>query len=450
LEEFNTVTIYGGGEVTIRALQSGDANFAPALDVEQSFTVSRASQSIEFDPIPDLIYGDSFAPKILTSSNLPASLIVLSGPASIYNDTVETVGTGEVTIRASQPGDIAYEAAADVDQSFSIAPAPVQVTIFNTIQFYDGTPKPVTVTTNPFSVAVSVTYNGSELPPTEAGSYTVVAEVVLPNYVGMATDTLTIMSVATPTVTQHPQDITVSAGAYATFSVTASSATALSYLWLKDGIAIPGATTRNLIVRKVTAADVGAYHAVVSNIAGSVSSKSAMLNVGELPSITTQPQPFLATVGDTANFSVVAAGSEPLSYQWRKSNTAISGATSASLVLTNVQIGDAGPYNVVVSNPAGSVTSASANLTILVPPTITSQPQGQTVNSGRNATFSVSATGTTPLSYQWHKDGVRISGATSSALRIKRTTPADSGTYTVVVTSSRGSVTSDPAVLVVQ
>src|SRR5690606_27748273 len=134
------------------------------------------------------------------------------------------------------------------------------------------------------------------------------------------------------------------------------------------------------------------------------------------PSITTQPVSQNVNAGANATFTVSASGTGPLSYQWRFNGANISGATATSYTRSNVQSGDAGNYSVVVSNAAGSATSANAALTVNVPPSITTQPVSQTVNAGANVTFTVSASGTAPLSYQWRFNGANISGATASSL----------------------------------
>ena len=84
-----------------------------------------------------------------------------------------------------------------------------------------------------------------------------------------------------------------------------------------------------------------------------------------VPVIITQPTSLTVNQGTSATFSVVADGTAPLTYQWMKDGSPISGAGSASLSLSNVSTTDAGNYQVVVSNPAGSVTSALATLTVL-------------------------------------------------------------------------------------
>lgn len=170
------------------------------------------------------------------------------------------------------------------------------------------------------------------------------------------------------------------------------------------------------------------------------------------PGITTQPQSQTVTVGANVTFSVVASGTAPLSYQWRKDGANISGATTSSYTKSNVQAGDAGNYSVLVSNAAGSVASANAVLTVNgsgTPPAITTQPSGQIVDEGGSVTFSVVATGTAPLTYQWRKNAANISGATASSYTKSNVQASDAGNYSVVVANGFGSVTSSDAVLIV-
>lgn len=93
---------------------------------------------------------------------------------------------------------------------------------------------------------------------------------------------------------------------------------------------------------------------------------SNILNIGppSAPTITSQPAGITVPAGGSATFSVVAAGSLPLTYQWRKDGTAISGATNPTLTLSNVQSANGGSYTVVVSNSLGNATSNAATLTI--------------------------------------------------------------------------------------
>jgi hypothetical protein len=170
---------------------------------------------------------------------------------------------------------------------------------------------------------------------------------------------------------------------------------------------------------------------------------------GQSPAITTQPQNQTAFIGQNATFSVAANGPGPLSYRWRFNGTDIPGATSTSLTLSNVHIGNAGSYSVVVFNAAGSAASAIATLTVRQPPAITAQPANQFVRPGINATFSVAATGNGFLRYQWQRDGTNIFGATNNTLVISNAQFASEGIYRVIVTDSIGPAFSNPAQLLI-
>jgi len=177
-------------------------------------------------------------------------------------------------------------------------------------------------------------------------------------------------------------------------------------------------------------------------------------SVPTTPSITTQPSSQTVIAGQTASFSVAATGTAPLSFQWKKNGVAISGAMSSSYTTSATATSDSGAqFTVLVSNAAGSVTSAAAMLTVnagAVAPSITTQPSSQTVSAGQTASFSVAATGSALLSFQWKKNGVTITGAASSSYTTPATVTSDSGElFTVTVSNSAGSATSTAARLTV-
>jgi hypothetical protein len=162
---------------------------------------------------------------------------------------------------------------------------------------------------------------------------------------------------------------------------------------------------------------------------GLVSQSGGMKAVA--PTIAAQPANQIVTVGQSATFSVAATGTAPLNYQWQKNSANISGATTASYTTPAALAGDNGAkFDVVVSNGAGNLTSTMATLTVnaaAVAPAITTQPVSQTVTVGQTATFSVAATGTAPLNYQWQKNSANISGATAASYTTPATTLADNG-----------------------
>ena len=347
--------------------------------------------------------------------------------------------------------------------------------------------------------------------------------------------------VTKPAISTQPKSQTVNEGSSVTFSVVATGTTPLSYQWYKGSSKISGATGSSYTISSAKSSDAGSYTVTVSNSAGSVTSSAATLTVNIKPTITTQPKSQTVNEGSSVTFSVVATGTTPLKYQWKKNGSNISGATGSSYTISSVKTSDAGSYTVTVSNSAGSVTSSAATLTVNVPvtlisitingnssvdvgstatytctaaysngafktvtptwsissgtsyasitsagiltgkaagtatvqakyteggvtktatknvtvnavvvkPTITTQPKSQTVNEGDSVTFSVTASGTTPLSYQWKKDGSNISGATGSSYTISNAKSGDAGSYTVMVSNSAGSVTSSAATLTV-
>ena len=173
---------------------------------------------------------------------------------------------------------------------------------------------------------------------------------------------------------------------------------------------------------------------------------------GFAPAITNQPADQAVTAGQTATFAVGASGTEPLSYQWYfNTNTLLGGAASSLLEIVNAQTNDAGGYSVIVSNAYGSVTSAVARLTVLgAAPAIVTQPADQTIMVGQDATFTVGASGTGPLAYQWYYNtNTLLADRTNSALLITNAQTNDAGAYLVVVSNSIGSATSAVARLTV-
>jgi len=167
------------------------------------------------------------------------------------------------------------------------------------------------------------------------------------------------------------------------------------------------------------------------------------------PVIFDPPQSQNIAVGSNVVFHVRASSAALLSYQWNFNDNPISGATNEMLVVSNVLAAAAGNYTVTVSNTFGSVPSNPATLIVSAGPKITKQPRSQTVLVGGNAAFTVTASGTPPLSYEWQFNSRPISGATGPILIVNSVQIADAGSYSVLVTNSVQSVLSDFATLTV-
>lgn len=252
-----------------------------------------------------------------------------------------------------------------------------------------------------------------------------------------------------PSITAHPEQRTACAAGSVSFSVTATGTAPLSYQWRKDGTPIPGATGPTYTIGSVAAGNAGTYTVVVTNTAGSATSNPATLSVNTAPSVSAQPASQAVCLGSPATLSVTATGTAPLTYQWKKDGSDIAGAVNASHTINPVTAGDAGSYTVVITNACGSVTANAATLTVNTAPSITTHPAPQTVRVGDPVTLSVAATGTTPLSYQWQKNGSDIAGAAGASHTIATAAASDAGSYAVVVTNVCGRAISDPATLTV-
>jgi len=292
--------------------------------------------------------------------------------------------------------------------------------------------------------------------PADAGSYA----VVVTNSLGAATSAVATLTVCLPPqITLQPESQTNILGATATFSVGVTGTPPFSYQWRKDNVVLPGATGDRFSLTNLQVSSAGAYTVVITNLAGAATSQVAVLTIMLPPEITVQPQNQTVAVGAGVSFSVSASGTSPLSFQWQHSGTNLaaggrwSGVNSAVLTLINAQPADAGSYAVVVTNSLGAVTSAAATLTVCLPPQITVPPESQTVAVGAGVSFSVTASGTSPLSFQWQLSGTNLvaggrwSGINSPVLTLTNVQPADAGPYAVVVSNSFGSVTSSVAYL---
>jgi pectate lyase len=168
------------------------------------------------------------------------------------------------------------------------------------------------------------------------------------------------------------------------------------------------------------------------------------------PVIDTPPSPVTVNAGQPIRLTVAATlGNPKASIQWYKDGTAIPAATASELLIPSASAGDIGSYTVALSNAAGTVTSPAAAVHVITPTVIVTQPASQTVVAGSDVTFTVSATGQPPFSYQWFKGGAAIAGATGQTLTLQNVQGGDAGTYSVKITSPTSSATSAGATLTV-
>ncbi len=279
----------------------------------------------------------------------------------------------------------------------------------------------------------------------DAGSY----DVIVSGTCGSVMSTAVALTVnAQPTITSHPPSKTICEGEFTNIPVFATG-TGLSYQWRKNGVNIAGAITSTLQITSASLADVGNYDVVVTGACGAVTSNVASLTVNPRTALTAQPISQTVCAGTAVSFSVAATGSG-LTYQWRKDNVNVSGATASTLVISAASMAAVESYDVIVTGACGvPVISNLASLTVNHHTLITTEPISQTFCAGAAVNLSVSATGSS-LTYQWRKNGAVIAGATTNSFSIAAATASDVGSYDVVVTGACGTFPSAAASLTAQ
>lgn len=273
---------------------------------------------------------------------------------------------------------------------------------------------------------------------------------------------LALVSAGPPEILEQPTDRSVAYQSNLTISVPASGDEPLGWQWyfnnkpLTNSARITGTTSGSLTISNAQFADAGSYAVIVSNAFGAVRSFDAMLTVISPPFITAQSADQTLGVGADLILSVSASGTPPMSYLWRFHGTNLSFQTTFNSTLTasrsvpNLQPSASGTYSLLVSNVYGS---AQANIVLTVtdsPPSIVSQPVGQSATLGGTATFSVNGRGSSPLSYQWLFNGTEIPGATNAALMLTALRYDQAGYYSVAIHNAFGEIVSTKALLTVR
>ena len=293
--------------------------------------------------------------------------------------------------------------------------------------------------------ATGTNYNIASALASNAGNY----DVVVMNGVGssLTSSVATLTVLLPPTIVQQPWSQNVIIGSNASISMSASGSPTLTYQWRKNGLNIGGAISTNYDLTNVTTNDQAGYDVVVSNPYGSITSSVASIFIVYPASIVGQPTNRIVASGNSASFTVAAAGTPTLTYQWYNGAGLIPNATNSTLTLNPALTNNAGNYYATVANVYGQATSTVATLTVFIPASINSGPFSQLVAAHDTATFSVSAFGYPALSYQWLFNGVDLPGANSSSLVITNVGTNHLGNYWVEAWNAYSAVTSSPAAL---
>ncbi|MDR0534931.1 MAG: chitobiase/beta-hexosaminidase C-terminal domain-containing protein [Puniceicoccales bacterium] len=163
------------------------------------------------------------------------------------------------------------------------------------------------------------------------------------------------------------------------------------------------------------------------------------------PAFTLQPVSQSVVAWNSATFAANATGTPAPTYQWYFNDNPIPGATNSTYTIDRASSVNVGKYRVRASNVAGVAESSEVRLELLNAPRITRHPQGAQLYEGTTLELVVSVASETDVAYQWRRDGLEISGATTPVLQIPNARASQSGNYDVKVSNSAGSLVSDVA-----
>jgi hypothetical protein len=397
------LTVVGYGTATITASQAGNAGYTPAPTVSQKLTVSAGAQTITFPSIPAVTYspGETITLAATSSSGLPVVYSVTNTAVATVNGNILTILAGGTTgVSANQPGNSQYQVATRQQQVLTVNLAPQAITF--------GT-----------------------LPTLLAGG---------PAY---------------------------------TLTATASSGLPVAY-------SLSGPSIATLSGNTITVGSSGGSVTVLAsqfgnNCYSAATSVKQTLVINQAPVFTTQPAAAATSIGARVSIVAVVSAYPSATYQWQVSTdggktwsscsgSVYGGATASTLNVTPPSAAYNGYcYRCVASNAAAAAASNAAVLTINIAPAISAQPASQNTTYGGNATFSVTASGQPPPTFQWQisttaggstfvnlSNSGTYSGVTSANLSVTNTTTSINGfNYRCVITNSVSAVTSNVAQLTV-
>ena len=283
--------------------------------------------------------------------------------------------------------------------------------------------------------------------PEDAGEYQVLAV----NSAGaMASQVARLTVLSPPAISEPPQNLEITEGETLTLAVRAHGTEPFAYQWFKDGQEIFGPSHPALSLPAATAESAGIYAVRISNEAGLVTSGPAIVSVLTSPRIMVQPQSATLTAPWPSPFTLEAkvSGSQPFTYQWLKDGETVEGAHGPDLKFPAISASDEGRYTLQVANRLGSVLSDPAEITVLTGPRFMVRPASATVVDGSRLILSALATGSSPLSYRWLRDGAAIPGAANPELVFEGITGEDAGNYSIVVENPAGRISEEARVVV--
>lgn len=333
----------------------------------------------------------------------------------------------------------------DVIVHYSIPPS---ITNFTPLQTCENAPQNVTINGSNFINVTGVWIGSTPVPFNVLNSNTIlIPSPIFPISGVITVNTLTGTAIHPSTFTVHaaPAPAPISGpNILCTGNAVTYTSSPAGGVWTSSNPLVAQVSPLGLV--NALASGTTTLQYTVTNAAGCSAIVSKTVQVSGTPvSITTAPSNLSACAGTSAVFSVSASGNG-LSYQWFKDGVALSnsgnysGAQTANLTISPVASADAAMYTCTVSGPCGSATSPGAELTVVEPVVVTTQPSSLHLCTGDTATFNITHSGSA-TSYQWYNngsiitDGGRFSGSTTNTLNIANITTSDaSANYYCIVT----------------
>ncbi len=275
-----------------------------------------------------------------------------------------------------------------------------------------------------------------------AGTYTV---RVTNDYGSVNSLPATVTLLLPPEILSQTNSLTVEAGRTVVLEVAVGGTPPLTFSWFKDGSRIDGATDPSLRFTTIKASDAGSYLFRVSNSVGVATAQPIVLIVGAAPAFLRHPASQRVPAGQAVTFSVEVSGSPVPTLQWYRNDVPLQGRTSASLTISNAGTADAGSYRAVATSAAGSVSSQTATLEIVVPPVIGLQPAGSAGAPGATLQLEAAASSSPDTIVRWWQGGQLVSAASTPTLTLPGLTAGSSGVYLCEFSNAAGVVRTLPA-----
>ncbi len=450
--EYYCVVTNGEGSVTSETVQiivqaglpevatlSSGGTFCEAEDVSLSVSVTEGPVNFMWYKDEEFVSG-AYGPTLMLNG-------LASSDAGVYycelSNACGEVLTDEITISVAQPVELVTQPVGQVVCEGNDAEINVGAEgSYLEFQWYENGSEMTGEINSQLTVEDVQTDNSSSY-------YCIVSNMcnsIQTNTVGLTVNTY-------PSVTAHPLSANACVGEEISLTSTATGTPEITNQWYVNGEAVVDSVFSTLTVTLETADTLFVYNEY-TNGCGTVHSDSAILSPDVAPVITQQPSDTVGCEGTNVSFRVKVVGAEPIYYQWQLNGADVNGAeysgdNTFELNITGIDQSHEGDYTCIITNGCGTITSDPAELEIILPPSIASQPDDLTLCEGDEASFEMIVQGSEPFEYAWMNPGSDQVLSTNAVFSIQSVTTDDANDYYCVVSNQCADVNSEQATLTV-